>query len=286
MPGSVVFSDPATGGYHTEGHPEAPFRVLKTAERLRAAGLAPRLPPPAREEDALRVHSGEHLRRLAEGDYHDPDTPHYPWIAKLARVSLAGALAAADNALDGTPAFSLMRPPGHHAGRERIAGFCYLNNLAAACARALDLRELKRIAILDVDVHHGDGTESIVLGDERYRFCSLHESPQYPGTGLVSRDNCRNVPLPAGTGEDEYLRRLEPALQDLLDFKPDLLAVSAGFDTFERCPIAGLRLKRGSYRKIGALLAGTKLKRFAVLEGGYAAEVPELVEEFLSGFFS
>ena len=283
----VVFSDPATAGYHTEGHPEAPFRVTRTAERLRAAGLAPR-PPSAEafEEDLLRVHSAEHLRRLGEGDFHDPDTPFYTDMPRLARISVAGALSAAESALGGVPAFSLMRPPGHHAARERIAGFCYLNNLAAACARALHARRAARIAVLDIDVHHGDGTEAIVRGDPALMFCSLHQFPLYPGTGAESSGNCLNVPLPEGTDGAAYLRALEPALGRLLDFKPDLLAVSAGFDTYKACPLAGLRLDRPDYRRIGELLARTGLPRFAVLEGGYAEELPALVEEFLLGFFA
>lgn len=279
-----IFSDPSVALYHTPGHPEAPFRVLRGAERLRAAGF--RIEPPsapAREEDLLAVHSAEHLRTLDGGDFYDPETPAYPGIGRVARVSLAGALSAMESALAGEPAFSLMRPPGHHAGRERIAGFCYLNNVAAAAVKALP--SAGRVAVLDIDVHHGDGSEEILLGREGVLFCSLHQSPLYPGTGAVSRGNCLNVPLPAGADEAEYLRRLEPALRNLVEFKPGLLAVSAGFDTYKECPIAGLRLERRSYRRIGRLLAETGLRRFAVLEGGYAEALPEILEEFLTGFF-
>lgn len=281
----MIYFDARTGEYGASGHPEAPFRTLSTATRLEAAGH--KLSKPGRgaqPDDVALLHSPTHYRSVAEGAWSDADTPNYPGIADIALISLSGAMSAADAALKGDPSFSLMRPPGHHAGKDRVAGFCYFNNLALACASLLKEKKARRIAILDIDVHHGDGTESLVLGNEALRFASLHQVPLYPGTGLVSRGNCVNIPLGEGTGEDEYFAELEPALQDLLDFKPDALAVSAGFDTYKEDPIAGLRLDKKTYKRIGALLAQTKLPRFAVLEGGYAEAVPELVERFLDGF--
>lgn len=281
-----IFTDPATGGYHSPGHPEAPFRVLKTAERLKAAGHGLELPDVrALERDALLVHAPGHLAALRSGAYSDPDTPHHPGIEAIAFTSLAGALSAAAAALSGQPAFSLMRPPGHHAGRERIAGFCYLSNLAAAVVKSLAGKKTVRVAILDVDVHHGDGTQELVQGREDVLFCSLHQTPLYPGTGLSSEGNCLNFPLAPGTAEGPYLERLEEALGKIADFKPGLLAVSAGFDTYKDCPIAGLRLEEGTYRRIGRLAAQAAPRRFAVLEGGYAEALPRLVEGFLEGFF-
>ncbi|MBI5595228.1 MAG: histone deacetylase [Elusimicrobia bacterium] len=282
-----VFTDPVVTEYEAPGHPEAPFRVERTAERLEAAGHALEAPPEkALDDDLLRAHLPEHLLSVREGSFDDPDTPAYPGIDGIARVSASGAVSAMRAALTGEPAFSLMRPPGHHAAKARVSGFCFYNNVVVAVLRALREKGTARAAILDVDVHHGDGTESLVHGNEAVRFCSLHQAPLYPGTGLTSRDNCRNIPLPPGTGPDAYLRKLEPALQDLVDFKPDLLAVSAGFDTFADDPIAQLKLDRRSYRRIGRLCAQTGLPRFAVLEGGYAQELPVLVEEFLEGFFT
>ncbi|MBI3296634.1 MAG: histone deacetylase [Elusimicrobia bacterium] len=282
-----IFSDPSVAGYGAPGHPEAPFRVARSAQRLKAAGHKLELPDiPASDPDLLRVHLESHLQSVRQGSFADPDTAAHPGIDKSARVSAAGAMSAMRSGLAGVPAFSLMRPPGHHAGAARVAGFCYYNNMAVAVTAALDGGKVKRAVILDIDVHHGDGTESIMLGREGVRVCSLHQVPLYPGTGQESRDNCRNVPLAPFTGEDDYLRKLEPALEDLLAFKPDLLAVSAGFDTYKDDPLAQLKLDKKTYRRLGRLCADTGLPRFALLEGGYSEDLPLLIEEFLEGFAS
>lgn len=283
---SLVFSDLATAGYHTPGHPEAPFRVLKTHERLKAAGHSLSKPSaPATEADVLLVHTQKHLAAVKTGAYSDADTPYYKETPEIALISLSGAIAAAAAAVAGKPAFSLMRPPGHHAAKERVAGFCYYNNLAIACEKAKLESALGRIAILDIDVHHGDGTQDIVLGKDDVLFCSLHQIPLYPGTGARSEKNCRNFPLSPGTGETTYLKTLENALLSIQDFKPALLAVSAGFDTYKECPIAGLKLDKETYRRIGRMIGESGLRRFAVLEGGYAEALPLLVENFIDGFF-
>jgi acetoin utilization deacetylase AcuC-like enzyme len=279
----IIFSDPSVTAYEAEGHPEAPWRVSRSAERLTSAGLPPRLPDVrATEADVLRVHTTRHWLNVRTGGHGDPDTPHFPGIEAAALASLSGALSAMTSALAGTPAFSLMRPPGHHAGAERVAGFCYVNNIASACAAAGE--KGRRIAILDVDVHHGDGTEELAFEREGWLFASLHQSPLYPGTGLVSQANCLNYPLPPGTDEVRYLLTLESALARIADFKPGLLAVSAGFDTYKHCPLAQMRLEKGTYKRVGRLIAETGLPRFAVLEGGYAADLPELIENFVQGF--
>jgi acetoin utilization deacetylase AcuC-like enzyme len=281
-----VFSDLKTCEYGAAGHPEAPFRVSRTYELLKAAGHAPELPPiVASAEDVELVHGAKHLSTIEKGTFLDADTPPYPGIGKLALISLSGALSAADAALAGSPSFSLMRPPGHHAGKDRVAGFCYINNLAAAVARLQKKKPGLKIGIVDFDVHHGDGTESLVYGRENTTFVSLHQFPLYPGTGKGSRGNCINIPVPEGTNGDQYLKVFEPALEAALSLKPDLLAVSAGFDAYKDDPIAGLKLDRATFKKIGALLAQTKLPRFATLEGGYSEDLPKLIESFLDGFF-
>ena len=281
-----VFSDLRTAEYGAPGHPEAPFRVKKSFELLKAAGHAPALPVvAAAPSDVALVHGEGHLETIKSGSFLDADTPAFPRMDELALISLSGALSAADAALAGDPSFSLMRPPGHHAGKDRVAGFCYLNNLALAVARLKRAKPGLKVAIVDFDVHHGDGTESLVLGREGVEFLSLHQFPLYPGTGRETRGNCANVPLPAGTDGERWLKAFEPAFERLLATKPDLLAVSAGFDAYKDDPIAGLRLDRGTFRRVGALLAETKLPRFATLEGGYSEELPRLIESFLEGFF-
>ncbi len=282
-----VFSNLSTLGYHTPGHPESPARVEKSHERLKAAGHRVETPSqPAEPGDVSLVHDAGHLKHVASGGYPDRDTPHYPGIDAIALTSLSGALAAASAAAAGEPAFSLMRPPGHHAGKNRVSGFCYLNNIVVATAKLLKDKKASRVAILDIDVHHGDGSEELCTGKSDILFCSLHQFPLYPGTGEKSHDNCINFPLPPGTGEKEFLLKAEEGLGRLLDFKPDILAVSAGFDTYKEDPIAQLKLDKPSYRALGRLIAGTGLRRFAVLEGGYSDELPALIERFLDGFFS
>jgi len=281
-----VFSDLKTAEYGASGHPEAPFRVTRTFDRLKSAGHAPELPAyNAAPADVALLHGKDHLASIKNGTFADADTPAHRGIDEIAMISLSGALSAADSALAGQPSFSLMRPPGHHAGKDRVAGFCYLNNLALAVARLQKAKPELKVAIVDFDVHHGDGTESLVLGRENTAFLSLHQFPLYPGTGFETRGNCRNIPLEAGTDEDAWLAEFEPAFGALLEAKPDILAVSAGFDAYKGDPIAGLKLDKGTFKRIGALLAQTKLPRFATLEGGYSEDLPLLVESFLDGFF-
>ena len=253
---------------------------------LKAAGHAPEKPSLAASgADVELLHGKNHLSVIKNGHFDDPDTPVFPKIDEIALISLSGSLSAAKAASSGEPAFSLMRPPGHHAGKDRVAGFCYLNNLALAVARLQKETPGLKVAIVDFDVHHGDGTESLVLGRENTSFLSLHQYPLYPGTGGADRGNCRNIPLEQGTDGERWLGAFEPAFEALLENNPDILAVSAGFDAYKGDPIAGLKLDKGTFKRIGALLAQSKLPRFATLEGGYSEDLPVLVESFLDGFF-
>ena len=208
----------------------------------------------------------------------DPDTPHYDGIELFALASAGFSR--------GPPGGGRSSSCGrrHHAGKKRSAGFCYLNNLAIAVAVLRSREPSCRVGILDIDVHHGDGTQDIMLHRPGVLFVSLHQSPLYPGTGLVSEDNCLNFPLPAGTEEAAYLKALDKGLACIADFKPDCLAVSAGFDTYKADPIAQLRLEKTSYRRMGSLIAGACPRRFATLEGGYSSDLPMLVENFLDTF--
>jgi acetoin utilization deacetylase AcuC-like enzyme len=183
----------------------------------------------------------------------------------------------------GETAFSLMRPPGHHATRESAMGFCYLNSVAIA---ALEARAAgcQRVAVFDFDVHHGNGTEDILLDQPGCAFISIHQSPCYPGTGRADRGgNCFNFPVRPGTPRLEYRAILEKAFERLKKFQPDLIAVSAGFDAYRNDPLADGTLEAEDYHWLGESLRSLPAPSFSVLEGGYSEELPQLILAYLSG---
>lgn len=280
----VIIHSPRCLEYAAFGHVERPERVSTTAALLRQAAHEWLTPSPCAVADILRVHDEALVRAVQTGDYDDADTPHFPNIYELARLAAGAAILAAETALAGRPSFSLMRPPGHHATRDRVMGFCYFNNLAIAVAKVLADSAAKRVAIVDFDCHHGNGTEDIVAGDERVLFVSLHQSPCYPGTGLASRGNIRNFPLPPGTQPAEYLAVLDRALDAVRTFQPEMLAISAGFDAYRDDPITQMGLEMETFGEIGARLAALGGRQFAVLEGGYAPELPVGVAAFVEGW--
>jgi acetoin utilization deacetylase AcuC-like enzyme len=277
----IVFSKSCLG-YEMRGHPESPKRVERVKRILTEQGFEFIEPEPIREEDTSKVHSPSLIESIKNGNFYDPDTPYFPGIYSHALLSAAGAVKAMEIALSGEFAFSLMRPPGHHATKERVGGFCYLNNIAIATSKAME--RVKKVTIVDIDCHHGNGTQDIFLGDERVLYISLHQSPLYPGTGLTSTKNCLNFPLPPGTGEKEYIRVLEGALRKVEEFNPDLLAISAGFDTYKGDPLTQITLETKSYLKIASMLKALKRPSFVVLEGGYSLDLPLCVLEFLKGW--
>src|ERR1700704_5580824 len=162
-----------------------------------------------------------------------------------------------------------MRPPGHHATRDRAMGFCYFNNIAIAALAALD-SGLERLAIWDFDAHHGNGTEDIVAHNPRIAFASIHQSPAYPGTGLTSFANIDNYPVAPETPRAEYVNAVERALQKLLLSKPELLLVSAGFDGYCGDPLVQMTLESEDFAKFGKWLAEMGIPAAAALEGGYS----------------
>jgi len=265
MKTKIVFSEKCLnyGGWHIEG----PQRVKMAHEVLKGKKYEFLEPTSASEEDLLRVHDADYIWNLKKGLVEDPDTPAYENIYEYARLSAGGAILAAE--ING---FSLMRPPGHHAGRSGAAlgvytrGFCYVNNVAIA-VKALGEPAL----ILDIDGHHGNGTQEIFQGDEKVVYVSLHRYPYYPGTGVYSEGNCLNFPLPADCGEQRYLETLDEALGmvDIGKFK--VVAVSVGFDA-HLGDLASLGLTENSYREIGKRIAALEKPVFFVLEGGYMGE--------------
>jgi acetoin utilization deacetylase AcuC-like enzyme len=280
----IVFSKKCLE-YDVPGHPESSERVRKTYELLkRDEGFEFVKPKPCSRQDLLLAHSASLVDRVKHGNYSNPETPALPGMYGYARLSAGGALLAMESALKGESAFSLMRPPGHHAGVATSEGFCYFNNIAIAAAKAM--KTIGKIAILDIDVHHGNGTQDIFLCRKDVVYVSLHQygAMFYPGSGKHSEANCFNFPLEYGTEESLYLQKLEVALDIIVKFRPGLIAISAGFDTYEGDPLAGLKLEIETYSKISKMIADLHVPRFAVLEGGYSDKLAECVQAFLKNF--
>ncbi len=282
----TIITDDHCTSYSSPGHPERPERIAKTLEKLRGQTELPiRWGQPARIEDSvlLRAHTAEHLVRLEVPADFDGDTPFLPNIADYARASVGAALEALKSARAGQTAFSLMRPPGHHAIRNRAMGFCYLNNVAIAVLEAL-ASGANRVAVYDFDVHHGNGTEAILLNQAGAAFFSIHQFPCYPGTGAQNAGkNCFNYPVAPQTPRAEYRRVLNAALKHLQTFKPDLVAVSAGFDAYARDPLAQETLEAEDYHWLGRSLRELGVPVFSLLEGGYSNALPELIFAYLNG---
>jgi acetoin utilization deacetylase AcuC-like enzyme len=282
----IIFHDPFCLQYSTPGHPERPARIASSVQILkdRHPDWEWRVPEPASEAALLRAHSRDHLERIrsATRDF-DADTPAYPKIYEHALRSAGAALEATQAALRGERAFSLMRPPGHHATRDRAMGFCYFNNIAIAALDALD-NSANRVAIWDFDAHHGNGTEAIVAHNSQIAFASIHQSPGYPGTGTSSFANVENYPVAPGTPRNQHVDVAKRALEKLVAFKPDLLLVSAGFDAYAGDPLLQMTLQREDFAAFGAWLRELDIPTAVILEGGYSDELPELMDAFLSAW--
>ncbi len=278
----IIFSEKCLE-FGEAGHPESPERVRSIYERLKDDYEFIK-PTAAAEADILSVHTEDLLQQVKSGRFYDGDTPAYPGIYTHALLAAGGAISATELMLGGTMALSMMRPPGHHAGKGFLGGFCYFNNVAIAAVKALD--SVDRVAIIDFDCHHGNGTQDIFMGHDRVLYVSLHQSPLYPGTGYRSELNCLNYPVMAGTGEDEYLVQFDRALDEVSSFNPGVLAVSAGFDTFREDPLTHLELEIGTYRKIGQKIRSLGKPIFTVLEGGYSSKLAACVKSYLEGLES
>jgi acetoin utilization deacetylase AcuC-like enzyme len=273
------------------GHPERPARAVAVRDALVAAGIqtsgthvATRF---ATDEELARVHSAEYLDELVKVAGHtgwlDPDTYYSPKSWDAARAAAGSVTQLATDVLDGAlgQGLAVVRPPGHHATRDRAMGFCLLNNVAAAAAAAR-AKGAARVSIVDWDVHHGNGTQDIFWDDPTVQYLSVHQFPYYPGTGAPTeiggphaQGATVNVGLPSGSGDAEYLAAFDHVIVPaLLAFKPDLVLVSAGFDAFEHDPLAGMRVTFAGFaamarrlRSVADRVAHGRI--VAVLEGGY-----------------
>ncbi len=261
---STLFLTHDTGLSHVTpaGHPERVERLEAIFAALRApdfADLVRRTAPAAPEAEALRGHAETYLKaiRTALPDEGwtplDPDTFMAPTSLEAAFRAVGGAEAAVDAVLAGEArsAFVAMRPPGHHAERARAMGFCLLGTVAIAAKYALDHHGLSRVAVLDFDVHHGNGTQDLLWDEPRAMFVSSHQMPLYPGTGAADETGAHgqivNLPLAPGTGGHEMRAVWEPALARVADFAPELILVSAGFDAHRDDPLGGLNWTEADY---------------------------------------
>ena len=319
-----IITDERCAGYARAGHPERPQRITDTVERLKSQVELPltwRAPTTVSDGQILRAHAPEVLARLNIPQDFDADTPFFENISTYARASAAAALDALEIARAGESVFSLMRPPGHHATREQSMGFCYLNNIAIAVLAAVAVSSpspsppeeragvrrqitsssnpltpalspfgrgegvgFKRVAVFDFDVHHGNGSEDILLDQPGTAFFSIHQHPCYPGTGAANAGkNCFNYPVAPSAPRETYRATLARALAGLKNFSPDLIAVSAGFDAYVRDPLAQGTLLAEDFYWLGQSLRAMDVPMFSLLEGGYSRDLPELIFAYLKG---
>ncbi len=262
----------------TGGHPESRTRLEVLHERFPFVECTP-----ASEEDILRCHTSGLLERIrATRGWLDADTV-------CSETTYEAALLAAGAAIEAVcrNGFALGRPPGHHAEPSRAMGFCIFDSAAVAARFAQDELGLRRVAIIDWDVHHGNGTQAIIGADPSILFVSLHQWPFYPGTGGPDdqAETVLNIPLPAGTGDAAFLEAFERGERAVEAFDPELVIVSAGFDAHRDDPLADFELSTELFAELARRAGGLAPRTAAVLEGGYNLEVlPDLVASALAGF--
>jgi acetoin utilization deacetylase AcuC-like enzyme len=276
------------------GHPERPERLRSITSHLKEAGLWQRFQHlaihPASEEWVLSVHTEDHLKlvrgsrqngaRVLDGG----DTHVCPASYDAAMLAVGGVLAGVDAVMQGVTkqVFCAVRPPGHHAERNVVMGFCLFNNVAIAARYAQRAHQTERVAIIDWDVHHGNGTQDIFYADKSVLYISTHQYPYYPGTGSEAERGSGeglgytlNIPMAAGSGEKEYLQAFTGEIIPALDrFRPELIILSAGFDAHRDDPLANISLTEESFAKLTRLVRESAEKHcegriLSVLEGGY-----------------
>jgi acetoin utilization deacetylase AcuC-like enzyme len=284
------------------GHPERPERIHALLPFADLSGLVRPDPRPATRDEVLAVHAPAHWSAVADSaarpfTFYDPDTSAGPRSFETALLAAGGVLELVDAVVEGRAdnGFAAIRPPGHHAERNRVMGFCLFNHVAIAARHLQRAHGVERIAVLDFDAHHGNGTQDIFWNDPDVLYVSLHEHPFYPGTGSAAERGggagegaTVNLPLAAGSGDAEVLDALRSAaLPAVLQFSPDFLLLSAGFDAHRADPLANLEMTEAGFAELGRAVMDAAADRCggrvaAVLEGGYdLPALPTCVGAFL-----
>ncbi|MBN2181901.1 MAG: SUMF1/EgtB/PvdO family nonheme iron enzyme [Sedimentisphaerales bacterium] len=278
----------------TPGHPESPQRLIAITDNLKAKGLYPELlqiaPSPVDMQWLTKIHSGSYISRAKRSCEEDAgyldtlDVPISPKSYETALMAAGGVLAAVDSVMEGKArnAFCAVRPPGHHATEDQAMGFCIFNNIAIATRYIQEKYKLRKVLIVDFDVHHGNGTQAAFYDDPNVLYFSVHRFPFYPGTGTAAEKGAGeglsytiNVPLPAGVADEDFLaafhEKLEPAA---FSFSPDFVLISAGFDAHKDDPLGGMEVSEQGYIEMTRIVKNIadkccRSRLVSVLEGGY-----------------
>ncbi len=275
------------------GHPESPYRLTSILDRLRDSGLLNELtiiePTSAKEEDILLVHTREHLEMVKDAwdeglTALTPDTPISEDSFRVALLAVGGILTGIDRIISGEikNGMALVRPPGHHATPDQAMGFCLFNNVAIGARHLQKMHGIKKVLIVDWDLHHGNGTQEAFYDDPSVLYFSTHQYPHYPGTGSYHETGegkgegyTINAPMLAGTPSEEFMKKFREALYErALEFSPEFILISAGFDAHKDDPLGGLLLTENSYAEMTRIVLNIsekccKGRVLSALEGGY-----------------
>ena len=285
MKTAIITTDSYLNHDTGQGHPERADRVSVIVDNLKKNKNFIWIKPEKFDRKYLKItHNLNYINQVEKSFpkkglfFLDGDTIISPGSKKAATEAVASIITAIDGVQNKEfkNAFCAVRPPGHHAEKNKAMGFCIYNNVAVGANYLIEKYKIKKVAIIDFDVHHGNGTQNIFYENEKVLYVSTHQYPFYPGTGAVNErgkyNNILNIPLPAGTSSEEYLNAYEHVLKKIKEYKPEFILFSAGFDAHEDDPLAQFKLKSKDFYDITKRtlrIAGNKSKIVSILEGGY-----------------